>query len=70
MNVGRSTDELVRMFMALQISAKENVLTPANWTEGKDVLVRILPKSDLNSKTSEIAGYYNPAWFLWFKKSN
>lgn len=70
MNVGRNTDELVRMVMALQISVKENVLTPANWTEGKDVLVRIPPKSDSNSTTSEIAGYYNPAWFLWFKKSN
>ena len=69
MNVGRSTDELLRMISALQISAKEKVLTPANWKEGKDVLVRTPPKSD-NKNSTEVAGYYNPAWFLWFKKSN
>lgn len=70
MNVGRSTDELVRMITALQISAKEKVFTPANWKEGKDVLVRTPPKSDSENTTGEIAGYYNPAWFLWYKKSN
>ena len=69
MNVGRSTDELLRMVTALQISAREKVLTPANWKEGKDVLVRTPPKSD-GTKSPEMAGYYNPAWFLWYKKSN
>ena len=69
MNVGRSTDELLRMVSALQISAKEKVLTPVNWKEGKDVLVRTPPKSDGKNST-EMAGYYNPAWFLWYKKSN
>ena len=69
MNVGRSTDELLRMVSALQISAKEKVLTPVNWKEGKDVLVRTPPKSE-GANSNEIAGYYNPAWFLWYKKSN
>lgn len=70
MSVGRSTDELVRVLTALQVTSRDKVLTPANWEEGKDVLVRTPPKSDDNSSTSEVAGYYNPAWFLWFKKSN
>src|ERR1035437_3644779 len=70
MNVGRNTDELVRMVSALQISAKDKVLTPANWSEGKDVLVRIPPKTDANNSSTEMAGYYNPAWLLWYKKSN
>ena len=70
MNIGRSTDELLRMVAALQISSKEKVLTPVNWKEGKDVLVKTPPKTDGKSQTSEIAGYYNPAWFLWYKKSN
>jgi peroxiredoxin 2/4 len=69
MNVGRSTDELLRMVSALQISANEKVFTPVNWKEGKDVLVRTPPKSD-GKNSSEMAGYYNPAWFLWYKKSN
>jgi len=70
MNVGRNTDELVRMLSALQISAKEKVMTPANWKEGKDVLVKTPPKTVATNETSEAEGYYNPAWFLWFKKSN
>ena len=69
MNVGRSTDEIIRTITALQVSAKDKVLTPANWKQGKDVLVRTPPKTDeLNS--SETAGYHSPSWFLWYKKSN
>jgi peroxiredoxin 2/4 len=72
MNLGRSTDELLRMVSALQTSAKDKVLMPVNWTTGKDVLVKVPPKaSDTNNNANgEIAGYYNPAWFLWYKKSN
>lgn len=70
MSVGRNTDELLRMVNALQLTAKEKVLTPANWTTGKDVLVHTPPKVDANNPKLEMAGYYNPAWFLWYKKSN
>jgi peroxiredoxin (alkyl hydroperoxide reductase subunit C) len=70
MNVGRNMNELVRMVTALQISAKDKVLTPANWTEGKDVLVKTPPKIDSNNSSTETAGYHSPAWFLWYKKSN
>ncbi len=70
MNVGRSTDELIRVITALQVSAKDKVLMPANWEEGNDVLVRIPPKTENNDSISAVAGYYNPAWFLWYKKSN
>jgi peroxiredoxin 2/4 len=69
-NFGRSTNELVRTIMALQLTAKEKVLTPANWTQGNDVLLRTPPKIDYNTPSSELAGYYNPVWFLWYKKSN
>ncbi|MDP4240390.1 MAG: peroxiredoxin [Bacteroidota bacterium] len=68
MNVGRSTYELIRMIKALQTSSKDKVLMPANWEEGNDVLVRTPPKVDDNSPKTEIADYYNPAWFLWYKK--
>ncbi|MDD4970920.1 MAG: peroxiredoxin [Paludibacter sp.] len=70
MNIGRNTDELVRMVTAIQISAKDKVLTPANWKEGKDVLVKIPPKKADDNASAELTGYYNPAWFLWYKKSN
>ena len=68
MNVGRSTDELIRTITALQVTTSEKVLTPVNWKNGNDVLVRTPPKTEGSS--SEVAGYYNPAWFLWYKKSN
>jgi peroxiredoxin (alkyl hydroperoxide reductase subunit C) len=71
MNLGRSTDELLRMVTALQTSARDKVLMPVNWTAGKDVMVKVPPKKiDSNGQSSDIAGYYNPAWFLWYKKSN
>jgi len=70
MNVGRSTDELIRMVNALEISANQKVLTPANWNTGKDVLVRTPPKAAEGGNSTGLAGYYNPAWYLWFKKSN
>jgi len=70
MNVGRNTEELIRMVTALQLTAREKVLTPVNWKEGKDVLVHTPPKVDDNSLKAELTGYYNPAWFLWYKKSN
>ena len=71
MNLGRSTDELLRMVTALQTSARDKVLMPVNWTAGKDVLVKVPPKQlDTNDQNKDIAGYYNPAWFLWYKKSN
>lgn len=71
MNLGRSTDEILRMVSALQTSARDKVLMPVNWTEGKDVLVKVPPKTiDTDNPNGEIAGYYNPAWFMWYKKSN
>ena len=71
MNLGRSTDELLRMVTALQTSDRDKVLMPVNWTVGKDVLVKVPPKqTDSNGQNTDISGYYNPAWFLWYKKSN
>jgi peroxiredoxin (alkyl hydroperoxide reductase subunit C) len=68
MNVGRNMDELVRTISALQETAKNKVLTPANWKTGNDVLVKIPPKADEGDATVVPEGYYSPAWFLWYKK--
>jgi peroxiredoxin 2/4 len=69
-NVGRNTDELLRIVTALQISASNNVLMPVNWRAGDDVLVRIPPKADESGKPIVPDGYYNPVWYLWFRKLN
>ena len=70
MRVGRSTDELLRMVTALQTTSKYKVLTPVNWVAGNDVMVPNPPKIDENNPTASTEGYYNPVWFMWFKKAN
>ena len=70
MNVGRSTDELLRIVSALKTTSAEKVMTPANWKAGNDLLVPIPPKTDANNPTAVPAGFYSPAWFIWFKKAN
>lgn len=67
--VGRSTDELVRMITALEETSKDNVMTPANWRAGDDVLVRTIPDSKATSDQLASEGLYNLSWFLWYKKA-
>ena len=70
MSVGRNTDELVRMVTALQTTATEDVMTPANWRAGNDLLLSVPPKSDPNNPNVVPDGYYSLSWFMWYKKSN
>jgi peroxiredoxin (alkyl hydroperoxide reductase subunit C) len=70
MNVGRSTDEIIRMISALQTANNDKVMTPVNWKVGNDVLLPHPPKIDENNPTASTEGYYNPVWFMWFKKTN
>lgn len=68
--VGRSVEELKRTVTALQSTyADNNLLTPANWKYGDDMLVPVLSQEDksaLNNKNSE---FYQESWFMTFKKS-
>ncbi len=69
MEVGRSTEELIRTITALQVTAQNKVSTPADWKTGQDVIVPFLPKNYTDPK--EIPDdYYQIAWFMWFKKMN
>ncbi len=70
MSVGRSTDELVRMVTALQETSSSQVMTPANWQSGHDVLIPVNPNKDLSQPEVAPEGYYNLAWFMWYKKGN
>jgi peroxiredoxin 2/4 len=69
MNVGRNVDEIIRTVTALQESAKDMVLTPANWKPGNDVLVKVPPKADENNPDAVPEGYHSPAWFIWYKNA-
>jgi peroxiredoxin (alkyl hydroperoxide reductase subunit C) len=64
LEVGRSTDELLRTITALQTTSKSEVLTPVDWHSGGDVIVPYLPKNDVIPE-----GYYKIAWFMWYKKA-
>jgi peroxiredoxin 2/4 len=69
-SVGRNTEEIIRMVSALQTTASDKVLTPANWTTGSDVLIPFPPQKDPNNPSVVPAGYYNLAWFMWYKEVN
>jgi peroxiredoxin (alkyl hydroperoxide reductase subunit C) len=67
--VGRNTDELVRMVTALEKTSSEKVLTPANWKAGQDVLIPTFPKAGATQEELATEGIYNLSWFLWYKKA-
>lgn len=70
MNVGRNIDELLRTVAALQLTQKENVLTPYNWEPGSDVLVPHKPftEDELKENPDLKNQYYNKGEFMWYKK--
>lgn len=66
-NIGRNTDELLRILAALQTSKEENVLTPVNWKAGNDVLIPAPPSADA-AKPNGADALFSPVWYLWYKK--
>jgi len=68
--VGRSTDELLRTLVALQTVDKNKVMTPADWRSGNDVIIPYNPITDSKNKNMDPAKYYQTSWFTWYKKAN
>jgi peroxiredoxin (alkyl hydroperoxide reductase subunit C) len=66
--VGRNMDELLRTVIALQTTDRNNVMTPANWKTGNDVLVSFPLKANMSVMNKESGEYYQYSWFLIFKK--
>jgi len=68
--VGRNIDELIRLLIALQTADKHNVLTPANWQPGDDVLIespKTVEEYD-RMKVRNRRGDYHLTWYMWFRK--
>ena len=70
MNVGRNLDEIKRTLIALQTADGKNILTPANWIPGGDVLI---PAPKTEEDADKLAAKKDPllrelAWYMWLKK--
>jgi peroxiredoxin 2/4 len=68
--VGRNLEEIKRTLIALQTADDKNILTPANWMPGGEVLI---PAPQTQADADKLAAKNDPdlhelAWYLWFKK--
>jgi peroxiredoxin (alkyl hydroperoxide reductase subunit C) len=61
--IGRNIEEVKRTVVALQTARANNIMTPANWQKGNEVLVPLKPKTDV-----EKAGSTDLTWYMTFKK--
>jgi peroxiredoxin 2/4 len=70
MNVGRNIEEIRRTVAALQTASTYEVLTPANWKPGEDVMVPYLHPVDEATVESrpDDPGTYSLTWYMLFKK--
>ena len=69
--VGRNVEELKRTVIALQTTYNnDNVVTPANWQLGDDMIVPALSKLDKENLGNPDSDYYQYSWFMTFKKLN
>ncbi len=67
LNVGRSSEEILRSVKALQTANDVN-MTPSDWKPGDDLIVAVPPVTDQRAENVP-DGYYKLAWFMWFEKS-
>jgi len=70
MATGRNLEEIKRTLIALQLTDKENIFTPANWQPGEDVL---LPAPATKEAADRLADNRDPkltslTWYIWFMK--
>jgi peroxiredoxin (alkyl hydroperoxide reductase subunit C) len=71
MQVGRNMVEIERIVEALQTTDLAQVLTPANWNEGDDVMVPYFPytKEQLMANPKLQDEFYSVGNRMWFKRS-
>ena len=72
MEVGRNLGEIERTLVALQTADKQQVLIPANWQPGGDVLIPYV-KSAAEAENLAMQNnpdYYQVTWYMRFQKGN
>jgi peroxiredoxin 2/4 len=68
MNVGRNMNEIMRTLIALQTARKTELLTPANWKPGEDLMVPFLKDADKEDFEVSNPDIYRLTWFMVFRK--
>ncbi len=63
MSNGRSVDEIFRLLQALQVSDKNGVATPENWSPGQPVIVPP-PKTAADAEARASQGYEYTDWYF------
>ncbi len=70
LSTGRNFDELKRVLTALQKTDNEDVLTPADWRPGDDVMLPVPPNNKLAERRMQETqeGVHCLEWFMCLKK--
>jgi peroxiredoxin (alkyl hydroperoxide reductase subunit C) len=68
MEIGRNMEEIKRTVIALQ-TIHNNVVLPANWEPGDDVILSYLTKEEQASMEQQDGNIYQVAWYLTFMKA-
>ena len=63
MTTGRNFDEILRILDSLQLTAREQVATPANWVQGDDVVI-VPAVSDEDAKQKYPNGWETPLPYI------
>lgn len=67
--VGRNSEEIVRVLKALQMHhANNDIVTPSNWQPGGDVMIPFLSKDDKEELKKPDSKIYYLNWYMIFKK--
>jgi peroxiredoxin (alkyl hydroperoxide reductase subunit C) len=67
---GRNIQEILRLIDALQLSDREKVVTPANWTPGEPVMVSPPQSYEELKKRNEDPSLRCVDWYLCYKEDN
>ena len=63
MSTGRNFDEILRLLVSCQLTAKEQVATPVNWKPGEDVII-VPAVSDEDAKKKYPDGWKSPLPYI------